>query len=282
MKKFLMLFLLLMPSSFVYGGIVASGSVTQANAKKSLVDGASFIDIAVDLSAYAHADSGDHKHIFKLVDSAGKIAWGYIGASGGGETLGSNKATNGNMETGDPPTGWDATNATPDGVADERDGGTGAQSIDVVSSAAYGRVSRVLYTITVGKLYKVSLWHKNLSGGHGCYRLGLPYPATMLSVENLSDAAWTQKTGYLVATSAALGEVFLYSSFTDYTVGDNSRFDDVSTKEVTDCSTNGLHILSTRGGSVQNWAGIETGFNYNDASGYTYEIKTIGKGVLGW
>jgi hypothetical protein len=34
-----------------------------------------------------------------------------------------------------------------------------------------------------------------------------------------------------------------------------------------------VRITSTPRGSTYNWASIESGFNYNDASGYTYEIS---------
>ncbi|MBU0569892.1 hypothetical protein KKB40_03865, partial [Patescibacteria group bacterium] len=49
-------------------------------------------------------------------------------------------------------------------------------------------------------------------------------------------------------------------------------FDDVSVKEVTHIGTDGVHIMSTKGGSTQNWAGISADFDYND-SAYTFEIR---------
>ena len=35
----------------------------------------------------------------------------------------------------------------------------------------------------------------------------------------------------------------------------------------------GVRITSTPRGTTYNWTSIESGFNYNDASGYTYEIS---------
>ena len=217
MKKrlFILIALLLIPC-FAWAGIVASGSVTQANAKKSLVDGAAFVDIAVDLSAYAHADSGDHKHIFKLIDSAGKVAWGYVGASGGGETL----------------------SALPN-------------NITAISSDDPGVISSVAHTVAIGELVYFS-GLTEMTELNGIYKTATAVgSADLFSIDDTS--------GYAAETTGgACGE------------------------EVTDCSTNGLHILSTKSGSVQNWAGIEAGFNYNDASGYTYEVKTIGRGASIW
>ena len=39
-------------------------------------------------------------------------------------------------------------------------------------------------------------------------------------------------------------------------------------------STTGVIITSTPDGSTYNWASKEEGFNYNDASGYSYSITT--------
>ena len=48
--------------------------------------------------------------------------------------------------------------------------------------------------------------------------------------------------------------------------------DNLVFSQLIDCSTNGVHIISTVDGSTQNWADVESGFNYNDSSGYTYFI----------
>lgn len=40
-----------------------------------------------------------------------------------------------------------------------------------------------------------------------------------------------------------------------------------------------LDCTSTPGGTTYNWASIESGFNYNDAAGYTYTI--VPRGAFG-
>ena len=76
--------------AFLGGGHrqVASGTFTQANARLSLVDGTAFFDCGADLSAYAGLDTGSHEYLIKVYDDDGYSIQGYVGAVGGGETLG--------------------------------------------------------------------------------------------------------------------------------------------------------------------------------------------------
>lgn len=53
-------------------------------------------------------------------------------------------------------------------------------------------------------------------------------------------------------------------------------FDTVSFKQVLTPSATGVTITSTPNGTTYNWTSIESGFNYNDASGYTYTIESVG------
>jgi hypothetical protein len=93
------------------GRQVASGTVASADVKLATVDGGSMVAITgVDLSPYAGNDSGGpitiinprstsgatmttNKYLLALYDSAGKVATGYVGAAGGGESLDTEKAT---------------------------------------------------------------------------------------------------------------------------------------------------------------------------------------------
>lgn len=256
-------------------------SVTQANCKKSLVDGTAFLDVAVDLSAYASLDTATfHPYYIELTDSASKVAWGYIGASGSGEALGSELVTNGNMETADPPSGWlPGANTTLDGVADERTGGAGAQSLEVEVTSGTGDAHQEIVTIA-GAIYKLPFWAKNIDAASLSVQAfdDAAYTIKLLESDSLVGyVAWAQCTGYFSAVSIQ-ARVRMRVSGTNVT----ARFDDVSCKQLTDCSTNGVHILSTIEGSTRNWADIESGFNYNDSSGYTYEIKlSLDSGGLG-
>jgi len=74
---------------------VAEGTFTRANSRFSLVDGTAFFDCGADLSAYAGLDSGSHQYLIKVYDDDGYSIQGYVGAVGGGVTLGSNLAPTG-------------------------------------------------------------------------------------------------------------------------------------------------------------------------------------------
>ena len=80
----------------------------------------------------------------------------------GGDTL------NGNMETGDPPTGWSAGGGTViDGVADERTGGMGSQSLDVARAGSNYPSSGRSCTTVVGTWYLFTAWKRNVDSTGG-------------------------------------------------------------------------------------------------------------------
>lgn len=75
-------------------------------------------------------------------------------------------------------------------------------------------------------------------------------------------------------TVSAIGSVDLFS------ILDTSGYNEESTggacgEKVTDISTNGLHFHSTKSGTDQKVASIDSGFDLNDSSGYTYKIYRI-------
>ena len=78
-------------------------------------------------------------------------------------TTGGELITNGNMEAGDPPTGWTPVNGTPSQVADERTGGGGTKSINLLATGAYPRLQQVT-SAAVGTWFTCSTWHKWISG----------------------------------------------------------------------------------------------------------------------
>jgi hypothetical protein len=73
-------------------------------------------------------------------------------------------------------------------------------------------------------------------------------------------------------TQVALNYIIIYAIDAGPTTVD---LDNVSYKRILTPSATGVTIVSTRGGSTQSWASQESGFNYNDASGYTYVIRRI-------
>ena len=48
--------------------------------------------------------------------------------------------------------------------------------------------------------------------------------------------------------------------------------DTASCKQVLAPATTGVTIVNSKGGATYNWLSIQSGFNYNDGSGYTYTI----------
>lgn len=80
-------------------------------------------------------------------------------------TLGSELVVNGNMETGDPPSSWSSQGgATLDGVADERTGGSGAQSLSATRGTNDIVASQTL-THSGGIWFTVSAWAKDVTAG---------------------------------------------------------------------------------------------------------------------
>jgi hypothetical protein len=74
--------------------------------------------------------------------------------------LGDELIVNGNMETGDPPTGWTAIGSVLSAQADERTGGSGTKCLRVANSgAAYGKGRRG-FTTTLGAIAYLKGWLK--------------------------------------------------------------------------------------------------------------------------
>lgn len=139
-------------------------------------------------------------------------------------TLGAEVLTNGDMETGDPPTGWSAVNSVLDGVADPRTGSAGAQSLSIANNGAnYGYAQKAITTTQYGIIY-VDAWLKNVS----C-NMQLTVPgATGLALPTTSAGTWIERKGtfYVTVASGALVRLTNASN----TNGQESRADDISIK----------------------------------------------------
>jgi hypothetical protein len=129
--------------------------------------------------------------------------------------------TNGNMETADPPSSWTAVNATLDGVADERTGGGGSQSLDVLRTSGTGSAKQQITGLP--GFYRFTGWLKAISGS-GCAGFSVaPYPLVN------SDVAWTYKTGEVLNT-ATNPYIYLIAG---PNAADEHRFDDIHVKALT-------------------------------------------------
>ena len=214
---------------------LASGSVTRANSRISAVDGTAFYDFG------SGTNLTDNLGKYLIVkDSTGKAIKGWIKAAGSGETLGSELVTNG---TFDSNTGWTkGTGWSIDGGVAVAANATSALSQNGAVVGALMVLNWELVSRTVGQVT--------------AYGALTPYqtvPGTYQHILTRGVAADT------------IGPYF-------YGIGFSGTIDNISFKQVLTPSSTGATITSTKNGTTYNWESQETGFNYNDASGYTYEV----------
>ncbi len=221
-----------------------------------LADGGAFVmpddGSGADLSPFANT------HIIKLVDSAGKVAWGYLSSAGTGETLGSELVTNGDFAS--DISGW-TLNAGAGGGSITWDAGTlkflqGAGSVvmyarqDSVAAEA-NKLYRALFSITAQLGVTYTKIYIGKSGGPSDYYYESPYGGVrditrMVCAEGqirmqLNDA---QGAGYY------------------------SNWDNISLKQVTAPPATGCWVVSSLGGGTRDWASVDAGFDPNDIAGY--------------
>jgi hypothetical protein len=238
------------------------GPVTLANTKISAVDGTAFIDFA---SAAIFASHIAKKSKLLVFDSAGKKLVGYIKAAGTGETYGSELVTNGDMEDGDPPSGWTYNaNTSASSVA----GDTGQALKNVAVNPAFGShlMSYQVLAGSAGQLIKASMDGKAVSSS-SYFFLTIGISTSILYQSKGYTSAFSTRTSYVVHTGSADLRLRTYTDRTG-----EGHFDNATAKQVLTPSTTGVTITSTPDGSTYNWASKDSGFNYNDANGYTYEI----------
>jgi hypothetical protein len=227
----------------------------------STVDGTAFVmpddGSGADLSPYAGT------HVIKVVDSAGKVAWGYLSDAGTGETLGSELVTNGGFDT--DTTGWGGYQSTQSVVAGGQSGNAGKCVADAGSSGnATFRWDTVFPTI--GTLYKSEFYAQR--GDATSNRVGfstLSYGLPNTKYLSITDTDWSTKHT-LYATRPSGTEWFFLANLPTELV--YVLLDTVSVKQVTAPPATGCWIVSTPGGSTKNWAYIESGFSPNDIASY--------------
>jgi len=250
MKRFLALLIIFCLFALpCHAGV--TGAVSLANIRLSLDNGTAF----VDFSAAGTLNYLNGK--LTLTDSAGKKAIGYIKSAGTGETFGDELVTNGTFTS--DVANWTVT--APTTIAWNASG-----YADIARATGSGLASQTLVN-SLGMALKGSINVIALSNKVG------------LRIASISFFADTSSTGvvsgYMCApvSNGGLGIAASNSTTATCTV------DDVSVKQVLTPSATGATITSTRGGTTYNWASIESGFDYNDSSGYTYTI--VPRGAFG-
>lgn len=141
-------------------------------------------------------------------------------------TLGAELMTNGDMETGNPPTGWAVGGgSTLTGVADERTGGGGVQALNIARGTSDTGASKSTSSGQIG-------WHRGL-----CYAknidatfvgLFLIAGANTMSVQDASTAWHTSTCTVLQSASGPITARVM----TGGTAGKQARYDDVSIKKL--------------------------------------------------
>lgn len=281
-----------------YDGLVKSwGSMVEdetgpatywpANAGMIALDGSAAIRFGtVDISPFAGVAGSSTPYLIDLVDNAGKHCIGYLAEAdaieGYGAAIIDADTLNGDMEDNDI---WDndqagpTSNAQYDGVADP-DGIGGAHGGNkcwkvVTAAGNQGSKTDIAMAVTLGQMYYFYLW---------------VYPASTTSIKirirkgdnsvyvydqihtGLTQNDWNQIEGYYIEE---VGGATAWFSVVAAAGAETFYFDDVEHKPVTALGTDGCHIVSAKNGATLNWASQEGGFDYNDNSGYRFNIYDV-------
>lgn len=269
-KLFIALIILLFSVSFVHAVTIASGSVTRANSRLSLVDGTAFVDFSAagTLTAYLGQK-------LTITDSANKKIVGYIKAAGTGETLGDELVTNGGFDS--DTTGWQIGSSA---LLASVSGGESGNCLQITENGAASPYASKGMSVVQGALYKsnysvkqgTSSTYRGYITGTSIYEV---YPSM---VDRTSTSEWVaQGPWYRVPIGTGTAWFALMTSAAQSS-GLTHLFDSATFKQVLTPSATGVTITSTPNGATYNWTSIESGFNYNDASGYTYTIESVGRG----
>jgi len=228
------------------------------NNRCSYVDGLSWFD-QEGFDASAHASMG---RVVIRVDSAGKTAWGYIGAAGTGETLSATEKTlNGNFSawTGDNPNNWTVASEDASNYITED---SGKARVVSNNTAAVGMTQEIT-GLTAGALYLDSF---DLAINTLGWRELVHMPSGTVYV------AFTNRTdhGTLTRHFTQVGTSIKFYFYRNNTGASDYTIDNKSYKQVITPSATGAWIYKDPNLTECGW-NIESGFNYADTS-YTFDI----------
>lgn len=217
---------------------------------------------------------------FKLVvaDSAGKKAIGYIKEADAGEALGAELVTNGDMEL---DANWNnyGTPTTNERSLEQANNGTYSRKFTTDAIYEGIQCSGDRWSVTSGKLYKADFYiypvNKTLiragiyrgDGGGWVTSVGGDFTGLMAN-------AWNLVNIYYITISTGSQTHILILSGPAEPIG-TWYIDNVSVKEVTHIGADGVHIVSTMGGTTRNWEDIESGFDPNDISSIVFQSPSF-------
>lgn len=203
-----------------------------------------------------------------------------------GKTLeadGNELVVNGNMETGDPPTGWTAIQSTILSAAEERTGGAGTKSLRLGRNGSnYAYVYQALSAMS-GVTYTVSGWRRNVTATSA----GILFADPLLSLIYYSSgysasATWNRVSGTGHVTNGA--RIWCVTRNDEETQGLYALFDDVSVQAQLAIATHDLgradHDLRIRFITPASGA-VPGGYivRYQDAANYW--LWSINPGISG-
>lgn len=145
------------------------------------------------------------------------------GAAVNTPVAGGELVTNGDMETGDPPSSWASASANLSQAVDERTGGSGTKSLNMAATANLGGATQVI-TAPIG-WYRFDGWLKK-TVGTGYIAWGI---SGVVTFAISTASSWTQRGPYTRLLSAANPTLVILLA----TSGDEGRADDISVKPVT-------------------------------------------------
>jgi hypothetical protein len=227
----------------------------------SSVAGTAFLDACAGLVPYA-----DGNHRIEIYDSAGRQLVGYLSAQGAGETLDVEKLTDPGFEAWTSASNLTSyTEGSQISVAQEtteiHGGSNSCKLTENGTGGIGGSTNNSLYQSggTAGMMLKCSAWIKRSSGA-AAFQIGTGYT---IAASQASAADWTQVSGYATLVLST------YMCTMGAAAASNVFFvDDASCKQVLAPSTDGVTIVSTKGGAVPNFAAVNASFTLNAASYY--------------
>lgn len=140
--------------------------------------------------------------------------------------------SNGNMEAGNPPTGWAAGNsAVLTGQADERTGGAGAQCIQVArNGVAFPTATQTIAGNTGWHWIKFRGYHKRGTASNSIFTQNAGFTGV---IDYFSETSWTQKTIASIKVGGGGNFIASFGAYVPTTDGQTARWDDVSAVPLT-------------------------------------------------
>jgi hypothetical protein len=155
--------------------------------------------------------------------------------------LGEELLTNGDMETGDPPTGWSGSNSVLSQYAEERTGGAGSKSIKIASSGVYPSAYQNI-TVSTSGWFVFSAYIKSDLGS--VCRLGIYCNDWLYESLRIERLSWS-KIGPFTTRNKYSGSV-LAPNISALSATDIFYGDDVSVKQITLASCFQVCTLPTK------------------------------------